>query len=300
MRKYYHVNSFTSQPLKGNPAGVVFNTEQLTAEDMQGIARDLNLPETVFILPGKSEKSICTLRWFTPSSEISLSGHSTLAALHVLIKERVINVVDGFVSHHHLDYQKGILPVSVETGHAKNPLIWIGLPVPTFKPYGGPQEDIFRFLGITDNDIDSRLPIYLTDSRVFMIPVLGLLTLKKIQPSFEQLKKILIDENISGVCTFSRETIRPSSNFHSRYFSPNLGINEDPVTGTTNAALAAYWLNFVFPGLENRSYQFTGEQGSAINRDGEVHIKADVRDRSISRLEISGSARIFMQGYLEI
>ncbi|MCK6601188.1 MAG: PhzF family phenazine biosynthesis protein [Bacteroidetes bacterium] len=299
MRKYFHVNSFTTQPLRGNPSGVVLNGEKLSDEDMQLIARDINLPETVFVLPGTSEKSVCSLRWFTPTSEISLSGHSTLAAIHVLIRERILPVVDGFVNHHHLDYQKGILPFSVEPPAGGAPTVWIGLPVPVFKPFGGPQEDIFRHLGITDNDIDSRLPIYITDTKFLMIPVLGLLTVKKILPNYGLLRKVLQEESISGVLTFSRETVKPASNFHSRFFSPGLGINEDPVTGITNASLAAYWLNYILPSPENRTYEFIGEQGFSIRRDGEVTVRALVQDRAISRLEISGPVRVFLQGYLE-
>lgn len=299
MRKYFHVNSFTTLPMKGNPAGVVLGADSLKPSDMQAIARDLALPETVFVLKPDSRESVARLRWFSPAQELEISGHGTLAAVNVLIKERMIAPPDTFVQVINLEYKSGQLAVSLSKSNGTDPSVWINLPVPSLSPFGGAQEDIFRHLGITDNDIDSRLPIMKSDTRVLIIPVLGLLTLRKIAPNFENLKRILADEGLRGVSTFCRETMRPSSNFHSRYFSPGTGINEDPVTGLVNGILAHYWVSTVLSSVENRTYTFTGEQGEAISREGEVKVNVHIRDGKTHGVEISGSARILLQGTLE-
>lgn len=299
MRKYFHVNTFTTLPMKGNPAGVVLGSDSLKTTDMQAIARDLALPETVFVLKPVNREAVASLRWFSPAQELEISGHGTLAAITVMIRERLIAPPDSFVQVVNLDYKSGQLAVSISKSNGTDPSVWINLPVPALSPFGGAQEDIFRHLGITDNDIDSRLPIMKSDTRVLIIPVLGLLTLRKIAPNFENLKKILHDENLRGVSTFCRETVRPSSTFHSRYFSPGTGINEDPVTGLVNGILAHYWVSTVLPSVENRTYTFSGEQGEAINREGEVKINVHIRDGKTHGVEINGAARILLQGTLE-
>lgn len=300
MRKYYQVNSFTNNVLKGNPAGVVLNAETLSDYEMQMIARDLNLSETAFVLPPVNKLANIKLRWFSATTEIPLCGHSTIATIHVLLKENILQLVEGFFTKFVIEYKGGILPISVSRLNSEDYEIWFTVPVPKFTPFGGQQEDIFQHLGMHDNDLDSRFPIYKSDSNYLFIPVLGLLTLRKLVPNFDALKEIMIEEELSGICTFSRETIRPNCTFHSRFFSPVWGINEDPVTGTANAQLAVYWLHYVLQGIEKESYQFVGEQGFSIDRDGEVKISVRSFKNQIVALEIGGTGRIFLSGYLHL
>lgn len=300
MRKYYQVNAFTTNVLKGNPAGVVLNSESLSDYEMQMIARDLNLSETAFIFPPVNKFANIKIRWFSPTMELPLWGHSTIASIYVLLKEKIFNLVEGFFTKFVIEYNGGVLPVSVSRLNSEDYEIWFTVPVPKFSPFGGDQQDIFRFLGMHDNDLDSRLPIYQSDSKYLFVPVLGLLTLRKLEPNFDGLKEIMKEENLNGICTFSRETIRTTSSFHSRFFSPVFGINEDPVTGTANAQLAVYWLNHVLPSISKESYEMIGEQGFSIDRDGEVKVSMKVYKNQVVALEIGGTGRIFLSGYLNV
>lgn len=300
MRKYYQVHAFTANVLKGNAAGVVLNADGLTEKEMQIIAQDLNLTETAFILNPTQKGANFKIRWFSPTTEVPLCGHSTIASVYVLLKENILQLVEGFITKFEVEFNNGTLPISVSPLPHNDFEIWFTVPIPEFFPYGGQMQDVFRSLSMTDNDLDSRLPIYMSDSGYLFIPVLGLLTLRKLTPNFDALKEIMREESIRGVCTFSRESFKNTCTFHSRFFSPIWGINEDSITGTANAQLGVYWLQNLVREIDKPEYQFIGEQGFSLDKDGEVKIRIKLNGQDINTLEIGGTARAFISGYLHI
>lgn len=300
MRKYFQVHAFTSNILKGNAAGVVLNADGLSDQDLQVIARDLNLTETAFIFKPERKSSHFRVRWFSPTTEIPLCGHSTIASVYVLLKEKVLELVEGFITQFEVEFNNGTLPVSVSRISDEDFEIWFTVPIPDFYPYDGQLQDILRSLGISDNDLDSRLPIQVSDSSYLYIPVLGLLSLRKLNPDFDKLKKLMQEESLRGICTFSRESLKISSSFHSRFFSPIWGINEDSITGTANAQLGVYWLKNLLFDSDTQEVNFVGEQGFSLQKDGEVKIRIKNKDGAIHTLEIGGTARAFISGYIHL
>src|ERR1043166_3129360 len=90
-----HVDAFTTVAHTGNPAGVVLDGKDLSDRDMQGVAREMNLSETAFLLPSSSAEADARIRWFTPTTEVPLCGHGTIAGFHVLAGGTGRNSAEG-------------------------------------------------------------------------------------------------------------------------------------------------------------------------------------------------------------
>ncbi len=290
---YKSVDVFTDVLRKGNPAGVVTASSELNETQMKAIARSVNFSETAFVLPATTDDADLRLRWFTPTNEVPLCGHATVAAFHALAEEKLYGMKKDGTFYFRAETASGILPVEVtkEKGKAR---VKFGLPLPSFKAcYNKPQNiDILRTLGISSEVIEKHLSTVMSGGNIFF-PVRRLVTLLEIQPQFDSLGKILKRKNIMGICAFSLETVDPQSSFHSRYFAPNDGINEDPVTGSTNGPLGVYMVRYGIVPAKGETIRMIGEQGDAIGRRGRVTVEVKMSDGRPSSVSIVGSAMTF-------
>jgi len=210
------VDAFTSKPFSGNPAAVCVLPAARDAGWMQNVAREMNLAETAFLVPRPDGYD---LRWFTPTVEVDLCGHATLASAHVL-------------------WETGQLPAG-ETArfHTKSGLLtavkrgdWIELDFPATpdEPVDAPP-GLVESLGASPRYVGKSIFDYLVelDSEE---------AVRSLRPDFGVMKKI----GARGVIATSRSADR-GFDFVSRYFAPAFGIDEDPVTGSTHCCLAPYW-----------------------------------------------------------
>ena len=210
--KYYVIDAFADAPFKGNPAGVCLQDKALPDDVMQSIAFENNLSETAFIVP---REGYYDLRWFTPEAEVDLCGHATLASAFVLL-----NFVDPSVRSVEFHSQSGPLFVSCEDGiytldFPSRP------PVPCEKP-----EVLERALGV---------PVLETcNARDMVALVADEHTVQTLSPDFALLKQI---DTFAVVATAKGDTC----DFVSRFFTPQEGINEDPVTGSSHCSLIPFW-----------------------------------------------------------
>ncbi|MDE3057042.1 MAG: PhzF family phenazine biosynthesis protein [Bacteroidota bacterium] len=296
------VDAFTDVPHKGNPAGVVTRSEGLNETHMQLIARDMNYSETVFVLPATSRHADLRLRWFTPTNEVPLCGHATIAAFHALAEENLYGMKEDGTYSFRVETTSGILPVEVgkEAGKAG---IKFGLPLPRFEvpPNNFAYKfDFFREIGIKFDEFGKGIPAAISGGNVFL-PVRRLSTLYEMRPLFDKLGKTLKRRNLTGACVFSLETVEPRSSFHSRYFAPNDGINEDPVTGSTNGPLGVYMVQYgVVPAKEEETITMVGEQGDVIGKRGRVSVEVKMSNGYPSAVFISGRAVSFGEEYFEM
>lgn len=211
--KVYIANAFTDQRFGGNPAAVVPLKEWLDDALMQQIAGQNNLSETAFIVPLGENFEI---RWFTPTVEVSLCGHATLAAAHVFFK--------------HLDYPKDRIvfqsesgPLRVSTGHDR-----ITLDFPAKPPVKTARDPLIeRALGITG------APVY-TSAFDYMLVLETQSQIEGLHPDFNLLKT----HPSRGLIVTARGD---QADFVSRCFYPQSGINEDPVTGSAHVVMVPYW-----------------------------------------------------------
>lgn len=210
----YQVDAFTSELFHGNPAAVCILDKWLNDRLMEKIAMENNLSETAFIVREKDEFNI---RWFTPVSEVKLCGHATLAAAHVL-----------FTNYNHKDNAiifktkySGTLRVLKEEGY-----LILDFPVQHIEKIIPPSE-LIQGIG------KKPLEVY-TDKTDYMLVYQNEHDIKEILPDFKHISQ----SEIRGIIVTAKGD---DCDFVSRFFAPNVGVNEDPVTGSAHTLLAPYW-----------------------------------------------------------
>ena len=271
----FQIDAFTDLPFSGNPAGVVYS-EDLTTEEMQLISREINVSETAFI--SKSKQADYNLRWFTPTVEVKLCGHATIASVHYLVQKGLIGTNSSLT----FNTLSGILKCS-----AINGIYSLNLPVPKLSIFKGDKKEIISALN-NDKIINTeKFPFIIDDGGYLYIYVSTLKELKDLEPDY----KMLFDlssarKGFDAFTLFTTETFEKGNDAHLRFFAPYYGINEDPVTGSANGPLllALRHLGLTEEDTEGKTYSF--EQGDLLGRKGRINVSF-----SPSRIELTISGR---------
>lgn len=236
---FFQVDAFADTPLTGNPAAVMPLERWLDDELMQAIASENNLSETAFTVPSDRHDADYDLRWFTPTSEVELCGHATLAAGHVLIHSKPVRFATRAA---------GVLTVS---RHGE--LLELDMRAARLSEVHEPS--LCRALGLPDS------PVSLADgyNDAAIIEVADEASVRALKPDFAALRNI---PRMAVVTAPGND-----QDVASRVFVPYLGIDEDPVTGSAHAALTPYWAERL-----GRS-EFTALQAS--RRTGVINCKLE-------------------------
>jgi len=290
-----HIDAFTTVPYTGNPAGVVTDADGLTETQMQAIAREINLSETAYILPPSEPKADLSIRWFTPTVEVPLCGHATIAGFHALAEEGKCGLAKSGTYRFQLQTLSGILPVKVEKKSGRIEVCF-GLKVPKFSRASQYKLDLMRILNIQSDEFENHLSI--VEAGYLFVPIRRLHTMFSMKPNFQAIANFMKTRNVGGICVFTTETIERSSSVHSRFFAPALGINEDPVTGSSNGPLGVYLVEYGVVEPKDGRCRLVAEQGDVIGRKGRVTVDLEVKDGSVSGVSIGGQAVTVLQGEL--
>jgi PhzF family phenazine biosynthesis protein len=252
-KKIYQVDSFTNQAFKGNPAGVMIVDESFGETKMQQLALEMNLSETAFVIP--NDKNL-RIRFFTPSVEVPLCGHATLASAHILYELGYFKPEEWI----HFESQFGELVIRQDQG-------WITMNFPAYKIVEVDlQIDFKQLIGF----IPAKC--WKSDDDWFIALAKHELDIVNASPLFEQLIP-----NGLGHLMITAKSEKPHRDFVVRCFAPRSGINEDPVTGSAHCGLTPLWHQ-----LTGKT-QFVSEQLS--NRGGLLKLNF-----LHNRVEISGQA----------
>lgn len=215
------MDSFTDQKFRGNPAGVCILTRDIPEETMQAIAMEMNLSETAFVRQDGLEHK---LRWFTPTNEVDLCGHATLAAAHVMFREIGLKAME-------IKFQtKSGMLVAKRSGDGIRLDFPIGNPQPAKLP-----EPIFDSLGISRDEIEAVL--FCKAMNKFLVHLKDPGLVSRIEPNFGRMLEYKPEKLIGVIITAAGK----NHDFISRFFAPWVGVNEDPVTGSSHTVLAPYW-----------------------------------------------------------
>ncbi len=258
--KIYQIDAFSDQVFRGNPAAVCILEEWIEESTMQLIAAENNLAETAFVVPSENNYAI---RWFTPQVEVDLCGHATLAAAHVLFK--YYNFKPSRITFE--TRKSGLLKVS-----RNGKKLVLDFPADSFKKVKTPDV-ILKALGTKPIETYKGKTDYLLifDSQS---------AVEALTPNFEKLAKA----GGRGVIVSARGD---EVDFVSRFFGPQVGINEDSVTGSAHTTLTPYWANKL-----NKTV-LTALQISARRGELECEWNGD-------RVKISGSAVTYLIGEIDI
>ena len=252
------VDAFTDRPYSGNPAAVCILTQPGDQRWMQDVAQEMNLSETAFLL---QQEDGFNLRWFTPSKEVELCGHATLASAHVL-------------------WEMGYLkPDSQARFHTASGLLaaqrkedWIELDFPV-----APEEPVSAPPGL--QDALGVSPLYIGKNRFdYLVEVDSEEVLRGLKPDWASLAEV----PCRGIIVTSRSATG-EYDFVSRFFAPSIGILEDPVTGSAHCCLGPFWKTRL-----NKD-EFVAYQASA--RGGVVRVRLGE-----GRVYLSGQAVTVMRG----
>lgn len=239
----YTVDAFTHKIFHGNPAAVCLLKAPIEKEQKQLIAREINLSETAFVL---KENDHFLIEWFTPTDQVDLCGHATLASAHILWEQKIIST-DNLIEFQSLSgklFARQHRDRSISLDFPAKPVIPCAIPNEMEAILGA------RILDFAENDND-YLALLQNEEEV-----------RDIQPDLERLR------------TFEKEGIiltAPSKasqyDIISRFFAPRIGIPEDPVTGSAHCALAPYWAEKL------QKDSFFAYQASARGGELRVHFR---------------------------
>lgn len=273
----YWVDAFCDRPFSGNPAVVVPQADGLSDAQMQQIAREVNCSETAFVLQPTVPEADFRLRWFTPTQEVNLCGHATVAALHILAQEGYFNLGPGVTEILYIETRSGVLKVTVDY-KKERPWIWLTLPTCTFESI---SPDLTQQLTVVLGLLDPKSPVFkpflpapVVDSLNYdvLVAIPHLHALQTLSPPMEVLKHFGKKQGWRGICVYTRETVEPDSDVHVRFFAPQSGIPEDPVTGSVSGPLALLLRQTGKPKDPERDlWRF--EQGDCLNRAGRLLIE---------------------------
>ena len=209
---FFQVDAFAERPLTGNPAAVIPLDRWLDDALLQAIAEENNLSETAFTIPCDNDRADFELRWFTPTHEVDLCGHATIAAGHALMTGHPLR----------FSTRAGILVVS-----RRDDFLELDLPAAALREVNEPK--LNRALGLPES------PAWLADgcNDAAIIELADEAAVRAVAPDFAALK------NVPRMAVVTARGDR--EDIASRVFVPYLGIDEDPVTGSAHAALVPYW-----------------------------------------------------------
>lgn len=264
------VDAFTSQPFTGNPAAVCVLSAPQDLQWMQNVAQEMNLSETAFLV---RQANGFDLRWFTPTIEVDLCGHATLASAHVLWSEGHL-ATDAEARFH---TRSGLLTANLQGQSSGENWIELNFPAVSTVAVSVPT-DLSTALGVSVHQVyESSIGL--------VVEVDSETTVRNIQPNFELLKTI----PCQGVVVTSRADATSRADlefdFVSRYFAPNFGIDEDPVTGSAHCCLATFWRDRL------QKTEFLAYQASA--RGGVVRVRYEG-----DRVFLGGQAVTVLRGDL--
>lgn len=281
----YHYSSFTTQPGKGNPAGLVLDADELTTEQMQQIAHRVGFNETTFLC--RSTTADLRLRYFTPGYEMDLCGHGTIAALYALKTRHLLDKQDE-PARLMVETRAGLLPMSIRVD-GERPLIRMRQAKAEFRPFAGSRAELAAVLGLVEEDIATDLPtLYAsTGTWTLLVPIRELAAFARMDAHNERFPEILPEMPRCSLHPFCLQTYDSAAQMHGRHFSSAFaGTHEDPVTGTASGTMGAYYMTYIQP---QQHLRLLVEQGHEMGRDGRVFVEAERLEAGI-QVSIEGTA----------
>lgn len=280
----FHVyDVFTETPFAGNPLAIVEEADGLSTEQMQTIAREFNLSETIFVMAPQNPAHAARVRIFFPTAEIPFAGHPTIGcALHLAAARGLSDLV--------LEEEAGLVPVTVAQGRAE-----FTAPVLP-EPLGGPVDPglAAQAVGLDRVGFGAHTPAAWIGGPGFVyLPVPDAAALARARPIEPHWSALMAACEVdSGYLYCPRE-----GGYAARMFSPTAGIPEDPATGSASAILAAQLL--ASGALPEGTTELTLIQGATMGRRSKIGFSADVENGILRRVRISGRAVPISQGRIK-
>jgi trans-2,3-dihydro-3-hydroxyanthranilate isomerase len=307
MRLDYHtLDVFTDRVFGGNPLAVFPDGRGLSAHLMQSIARELNLSETVFVLPAGDPAATRRVRIFTPAQELPFAGHPTVGTAFFLVASGTLPVeVDATTIV--LEEGVGLVPVEVrmEGGRPVSACLTAAVP-PSEQATGLDRSELARLVGLDASDLGARLEgleapmepaIASAGLPYLLLPVRDVAAVERARLETAAWEELLPEGSPSRmVYVVAPGAHERGVDLHVRMFAPGAGVPEDPATGSAAAALAGY--------LGARSadgeWAWELEQGLEMGRPSRLAIQASVHAGQVRSVRVAGAAVMVARGTMEL
>ncbi|WP_299817325.1 PhzF family phenazine biosynthesis protein [uncultured Roseibium sp.] len=299
-RRYAILDVFTNTSLAGNPLAVVLDSEDLSDEQMQKIAGEFNLSETVFVFPPEHPGQSASIRIFTPRLELPFAGHPTVGTAILMATERFGDITGEQDSVVVLKQKIG--PVRCAVILRENAAAFAEFDVPILPEPAGPTHSvdvIAAALNLEPSDIgfENHSPSRFRVGPPFtFVPVRDLDALARAKPVASMWKAGFGKDEHNDAYIYCRETRSHDSAFHARLFAPDMGIPEDPATGSAAAAFAG--VVDYYDDLPNGTHHIRIEQGFEMGRPSLIDLEIDIEAGKMHAVRIGGQAVVVARGEL--
>jgi trans-2,3-dihydro-3-hydroxyanthranilate isomerase len=299
--RFYTADVFTNQIFGGNPLAVFPEAEGLTAQQMQQIAREFNISETVFVLPAENLDHHRRVRIFTPGTELPFAGHPTLGTAHILTAIGDIPITADEMT---VVLEEGVGPVAVTVRSASNYPVFATLTaakLPELGPEPPTREALAAVLSLSPSDLlDGEFsPQAISCGVPFLFIVLrDRDALARIQIDRQQWQHTLASYWAPHVYVFAFDRQSSDIDLRARMFAPAMGVDEDPATGSAATALAGYLGDR--QALTDGTLRWQVEQGVEMGRPSLMHVEADKHQGNITAIRVGGASVQVSEGTMEI
>lgn len=293
MKEFWQIDCFTSQPFCGNPAAVVFDCDDKSAQWMQAVSREMNLSETVFFVKPTKSDADYRIRFFTPRRELPFAGHPTIAAAHAFLEKYHARDAAGIRSIRQ-ECEAGTIPIEVRAETSTRVYV-MQQRSPEYRNLSKPSEYYAGLLGC-DCSVLKRGPVQVVSTGVpwIIVQLIHEETVDNLAPRFVEIEQECRMEKAAGVTVFALGGTESSRIARVRTFAPGEGVIEDPVCGSGNGAVGAYVAKHIFP--DEASFNYRAVQGQKVNRPGEVLVECCRDGWKALQVHVGGAAIKVLDG----
>lgn len=291
---------FSNRRFGGNVGGIVLDAGGLADGDMQRIAREINAPVTGFVTA--LDADALNVRFFMPTAEIAMCGHVTVGLYDYLYENGLAGRRGE--SPPVMKTRSGDIAVSVARTDDGGVEVMMELAPAVIEPCDIDRTALAAALRLDEAAICADRPIEIgsTGLRHLFVPIDTLAAVRDMAPDFGAVAELCRRLSVSTLAVFTLQTDDPASTLRCRDFCPAVGVDEVPVSGTTNSALACYLVNnrLVAAGEANGDIEILAEQGSEVGRPGRVRSLVRTKDGDISNLHVGGQAVLSIDGVVNL
>jgi len=297
--QFVQVDVFTDQIFRGNPLAVVLDAEGLGDDEMQSIAREMNLSETTFILPPTRSDCVARVRIFTPGLELPFAGHPTIGTCFVLATRGLLPQGAECVL---LEEGVGPVPVRFEGDPAAPRFAWMTHPPASFDPEVQDRAAIAAALGLTEAHLLAGAPIQVgtTGAPFLYVPLRDRAAVDHVMLNPRLLPRQRFSSSAHGVFIFAPDPDPAARRVYCRMLGiDSVGISEDPATGSASGPLGAYLVEHGLVQTDGEVH-IVSEQGTMMGRQSFIHIRIRTSGDQIAAIDVGGSTVPVLEGTLRL
>ncbi|MBN2244965.1 MAG: PhzF family phenazine biosynthesis protein [Candidatus Aminicenantes bacterium] len=290
-RRFYILDVFAEKKYAGNQLGVFRDAADLTSDEMQAIAREMNYSETTFILSEEQQSGGYEVRIFTPAEEVPFAGHPTLGTAFLIQQKIIGRPVEKVI----LNLKAGPIPVSFVYANDSLEYLWMKQNPPEFGRTFD-QEIIAKALTLEKQDLLDKYPVQEVSTGLpFLIaPLRDLSAVKKARINKEIFFDLIKTSQAKSILVFAPETYDPENDLNVRVFVDYYGIPEDPATGSANGCLAAYLIKNNY--FDMKRIDIRVEQGYEIGRESLLLLRSE-SNNDVIEVNVGGRVMLTAEGF---